>query len=488
MSLAIRVIPCLDIAKGRVVKGLRFENLRDAGDPVEAALRYEAEGADELTFLDIAAAVEERGTLIDLVSQVASVLSIPFTVGGGVKSVLDAGALLAAGADRVTINTAALANPALVTQLAETFGSQCVVVAVDGKRVQPPDGAVRMLAATHGGRRLTERDVATWAREVTERGAGEILLTSMDADGTKAGFDVDMLRAVRSSTKLPLVASGGAGTLAHFVEAVVSGGADAVLAASVFHDRVYAVGDVKAAILAAGLPVRPVEQTLLTSVDVAPGSPDPFGRVAFDERGLVPVIVRNASTGDVLTLAWANREALELTRTTGLSHFYSRSRSALWKKGETSGHVQNVLAVSVDCDGDAVLYDVRPQGPACHRGTASCFTETLRTEAAPERIDLEALFAVVEERQRNPDPLSYTVQLLSGGVPRIARKLGEEAVETILAAVGESDERVAEEAADLLYHLVVLLAAKGIPPEEIAKALARRRGTRRPTKVEKTVP
>jgi cyclase len=256
MSLAVRVIPCLDIAKGRGGKGLRFENLRDAGDPVEAALRYEAEGADELTFLDIAASVEERGTLIDLVSQVASVLSIPFTVGGGVKSVLDAGALLAAGADRVTINTAALTNPALVTQLAETFGSQCVVVAVDGKRVQPPDGAVRMLAATHGGRRLTERDVATWAREVTERGAGEILLTSMDADGTKAGFDVDMLRAVRSSTKLPIVASGGAAR-SPTSSRPWSRRRDAVLAASVFHDRVYAVGDVKAALWRRAFPCAP---------------------------------------------------------------------------------------------------------------------------------------------------------------------------------------------------------------------------------------
>ncbi|MBK9090450.1 MAG: imidazole glycerol phosphate synthase subunit HisF [Holophagales bacterium] len=211
MSLAVRVIPCLDVAAGRVVKGLKFENLRDAGDPVEAARRYEAEGADELCFLDVAASHEERGTLVGLVARVADVLSIPFTVGGGVRSVEDAGALLVAGADRVTVNTAAVADPRLVTRLAERFGSQCVVVAVDAKRL-----GERFVVSTHGGRRITEIELATWVAEVTARGAGEILLTSMDADGTLAGFDLAMLKVAREVTSVPIVASGGAGSLAHF--------------------------------------------------------------------------------------------------------------------------------------------------------------------------------------------------------------------------------------------------------------------------------
>ena len=230
MTLAVRVIPCLDVARGRVVKGTRFVNLRDAGDPVEAAVRYEAEGADEIAFLDISAATEGRGTLLALVERVASVLSIPFTVGGGVRSVEDAGALLLAGADRVTVNTAAVRDPGLIAGIAERFGSQCVLVAVDGKRV---DG--RMRVTTHGGRDVTDLDVTGWSQEAVSRGAGEILLTSVDADGTRAGFDVEMLRAVRAVVSVPIVASGGAGTLDHFAEAVLSGGADAVLAASVFH-------------------------------------------------------------------------------------------------------------------------------------------------------------------------------------------------------------------------------------------------------------
>ncbi len=279
MSLAVRVIPCLDVAGGRVVKGLKFENLRDAGDPVEAARRYEAEGADELCFLDVAASHEERGTLVGLVASVADVLSIPFTVGGGVRSVEDAGALLAAGADRVTVNTAAVADPALVTRLAERFGSQCVVVAVDAKR----DGD-RFVVSTHGGRRITGIDLASWVAEVTARGAGEILLTSMDADGTLAGFDLAMLKVARAVTSVPIVASGGAGALAHFAPAVLEGGADAVLAASIFHDRTFSVGQVKRALATAGVPVRPAVPAGLEGL-------------AFDANGLVPVVVRRREDG-----------------------------------------------------------------------------------------------------------------------------------------------------------------------------------------------
>jgi imidazoleglycerol phosphate synthase cyclase subunit/phosphoribosyl-ATP pyrophosphohydrolase len=475
MTLAVRVIPCLDVAAGRVVKGTRFTNLRDEGDPVEAAVRYEAEGADELAFLDIVAAQENRGTLVSLVSRVAEVLSIPFTVGGGVRSVEDADALLKAGADRVTVNTAAVADPELLRRLSEKFGAQCVVLALDGKRVRTADGAVRMIVTTHGGRRITERGVVEWAAEAASLGAGEILLTSVDADGTREGFDVEMLAAVRRSADVPIVASGGAGKLSHFVTAVRDGGADAVLAAGVFHQRVFTIAEVKQALASAGIPVR-----LSGATAAPPAGPIP---AVFDEEGLVPVVVRDVRSGEVLTLAWANAEALERTRTTGCSHFFSRSRQKLWKKGESSGNVQRVASISIDCDGDAVLYDVVPEGPACHTGSRSCFrvAETLDATASAPALDLGPLFAIVADRQRNPVAGSYTNRLLEAGIAKIAKKVGEEGVETALAALVEDDGSLAGEAADLLYHLAVLLTARGVPPSEVEKKLRDRRGERRST-------
>lgn len=470
MSLAVRVIPCLDVAAGRVVKGLKFENLRDAGDPVEAARRYEAEGADELCFLDVAASHEGRGTLVELVKRVADVLSIPFTVGGGVRSVEDAGALLSAGADRVTVNTAAVLDPSLVTRLAERFGAQCVVVAVDAKRAGD-----RFVVSTHGGRKVTGLELGAWVAEVTARGAGEILLTSMDADGTKAGFDLAMLKAARAATTLPIVASGGAGELAHFAPAVLEGCADAVLAASVFHDRLFSVGMVKRAMAKAGVPVRPA-------------IPAGLEEVAYDERGLVPVVVRNAGTGEVLTLAWANDEALALTVETRRTHLFSRSRQALWKKGETSGNVQHVVRVSLDCDRDAVLYDVEPAGPACHTGAASCFAPVAATPAGEgaaspaDPFGLGPLLDVVAARKASPEPGSYTNRLLEKGVGKCAQKVGEEGVEVALAAVSRDDAGLAAEIADLLYHVVVLMAARGLSPEAVAAELAARRGKRREEK------
>ena len=490
MTLAVRVIPCLDVKGGRVVKGLRFVNLRDAGDPVEAAVRYEAEGADELTFLDIAAAHEGRGTLVHLVERVAEVLSIPFTVGGGVRSVEDAEKLLAAGAERVCLNTAAVKDPELITQLSERWGAQAVVVSVDGKRVKGPDGTTRMLVTTHGGRRTTERELTSWAAEAAARGAGELLVTSMDSDGTQAGFDIEMLRAVRAVTEVPLIASGGAGELAHFARAVVEGRADAVLAASVFHDRVFTIGQVKEAMHEKGVPVRRVGLPA-SSGSAAPAPtpvpiPEPLA-LRYDAAGLVPVVVRDARSGEVLTLAYADAEAIALTRRTGFSHFYSRSRLSLWKKGETSGNVQRVVGISVDCDADAVVYDVVPAGPACHTGARSCFSrvEAPAVERAPAAapaepsLDLGPLFAVVAERKARPAPGSYTNSLLDKGLKKIAQKVGEEGVETALAGVAEDDDALAGEAADLLYHLVVLLTARGVPPSAVDEKLRVRRGSGR---------
>ncbi|MDF1488005.1 imidazole glycerol phosphate synthase subunit HisF [Tessaracoccus caeni] len=253
MSVAIRVIPCLDVHDGRVVKGVNFQNLRDAGDPVELAAAYSASGADELTFLDISASSEGRDTTREMVARCAETVFIPLTVGGGVRSVEDVDALLRSGADKVGINTGALANPAVIGEIAERFGNQVLVLSVDARREESmPSG---FGVTTHGGRRSAGVDAIAWAKEACERGVGEILLNSMDADGTTDGFDLEMIRAVRAVVDVPLIASGGAGTVQHFVDAARAG-ADAVLAASVFHYRRLTIAEVKAGLAAAGFPVR----------------------------------------------------------------------------------------------------------------------------------------------------------------------------------------------------------------------------------------
>jgi cyclase len=251
--LALRVIPCLDVKDGRVVKGVNFVSLVDAGDPVEQARLYDAEGADELCFLDITASHEGRDTILDVVSRTAAEVFIPLTVGGGVRSVEDVRRLLRAGADKVSINSAAVAEPAVITAAAEAFGSQAIVVAIDARRRADGTG---FEVFTHGGRRGTGLDAVDWARRVESLGAGEILLTSMDRDGTRQGFDVELTRAVRAATRLPIIASGGVGEPAHFVEGATAG-ATGLLAASVFHFGQLRIADAKAALAAAGLPVRP---------------------------------------------------------------------------------------------------------------------------------------------------------------------------------------------------------------------------------------
>ncbi|MDH6115978.1 imidazole glycerol phosphate synthase subunit HisF [Kitasatospora sp. GAS204B] len=256
MTLAVRVIPCLDVDAGRVVKGVNFQNLRDAGDPVELARAYDAQGADELTFLDITASSGDRETTYDVVRRTAEQVFIPLTVGGGIRSVEDVDKLLRAGADKVGVNTAAIARPELIREIAERFGRQVLVLSVDARRVQPgTETASGFEVTTHGGRRGTGLDAVEWAERAAELGAGEILLNSMDADGTKDGYDLAMIHAVRERVAVPVIASGGAGKLADFAPAVAAG-ADAVLAASVFHFGDLLIGDVKDALREAGHPVR----------------------------------------------------------------------------------------------------------------------------------------------------------------------------------------------------------------------------------------
>ncbi len=252
---AIRVIPCLDVDEGRVVKGVNFVDLVDAGDPVELAARYDAEGADELVFLDITASSDRRDTIIDVVRRTAEEVFIPFTIGGGIRTVDDARRLLRAGADKVSVNTAAVERPELVAEIAAEFGSQCATVAIDARRTA--DG--RFEVFTHGGRTPTGVDAVEWAQRVERLGAGEILLTSMDRDGTRDGFDTELTRAISAATNIPIIASGGVGTLDHLAQGVTEGHADAVLAASIFHFREHTVADAKRHLAARGITVRPVD-------------------------------------------------------------------------------------------------------------------------------------------------------------------------------------------------------------------------------------
>ncbi len=254
--LAKRIIPCLDVKEGRVVKGINFVSLRDAGDPVEQAQLYDAAGADELVLLDITATHEGRDIMLDVVRAVADSVFIPFTVGGGLRTVEDMSAMLQAGADKVSINSAAVQNPDLISEGATLFGSQCVVVAIDARRRTGGGWEV----VVHGGRKPTGRDAVAWAREAVDRGAGEILLTSMDRDGTADGYDIELLQAVTAAVAVPVIASGGAGTAEHFAEALTVGGADAALAATLFHFNQLSIPDLKAYLLAQHIPIRPVER------------------------------------------------------------------------------------------------------------------------------------------------------------------------------------------------------------------------------------
>jgi imidazole glycerol-phosphate synthase subunit HisF len=258
MVLTARVIPCLDVDAGRVVKGVQFVDLRDAGDPVEMARTYDAEGADELVFLDITASSDERETIYDVVAATAEQVFIPLTVGGGVRSVDDVRRLLRAGADKVSLNTAAVQRPEVLSEAADAFGAQCVVAAIDARRRNADDAVAGWEVYVHGGRTPTGRDAVAWAADCEQRGAGEILLTSMDRDGSGKGFDIELLQAVTAAVNVPVIASGGAGTLEHMVEGVAAGGASAVLAASIFHFGQFRIAEVKSAMEGAGLPVRQV--------------------------------------------------------------------------------------------------------------------------------------------------------------------------------------------------------------------------------------
>lgn len=362
--LTKRIIPCLDVKDGRVVKGVNFVSLRDAGDPVECAKQYNLSGADELVFLDITATLEARDTVIDMVERVANEVFIPFTVGGGIRTVEDIRAILNAGADKVSLNSAAVKDPSFVKKASDLFGAQCIVVAIDVKRREGqedkfPSGWEVVIA---GGTKPTGIDALRWAKEVVSLGAGEILLTSMDKDGTKSGFDNVITAMIADAVPVPVIASGGAGCMEDFYDGIVEGKADAVLAASLFHFGEISISDLKVYLEGRGIPVRRIPATL-----------DMWAHMKKNSDGMVPAITQDAQNGDVLMMAYMNYEAFKLTCETGYMHYYSRSRNTLWKKGETSGHIQKVVSCSVDCDRDTLLYKIEQTGAACHTGNRTCF-------------------------------------------------------------------------------------------------------------------
>ena len=391
--LAKRLIPCLDVDRGRVVKGVRFVSLRDAGDPVEAAIRYDACGADELVFLDITASSDARPIVIDMVRRVAEAVYLPFTVGGGVRSLEDAEALLRAGADKVAVNTAAVSRPELLQELALRFGSQAVVLAIDARA-----GDEGFEVFVHGGRTPTGKDAVAWAREGAERGAGEILLTSMDRDGTKDGFDLALTRAVASAVRVPVVASGGCGSVAHMAEALTSGRASAALAASVFHFGEIRIPEAKAELLARGVCVRPpaeAEVAPLGQVESCPAGPARFRPPVEsadgdrDARGARLRRERPAARDRPGPRQRRRADARVGQRRGGRAHRRDRARALL------EPQPQGPLAEGRDlratrcgwsrpgptATSDALLLVVEPAGPACHTGMRTCFGETSPTAA-----------------------------------------------------------------------------------------------------------
>jgi len=459
--LTRRLVVCLDVLGGRVVKGTQFESLRDVGDPAELARRYEAEGADEIVFLDIGAGPEERATLLALAEQTAERLFIPLTIGGGIRSVAHVQAALRAGADKVAINSAAVADPELLTRAADRFGSQCVVASIDARR----EGK-SWRVWTGGGRNSTGLDAVQWAMECTRRGAGEIVLTSIDRDGGRDGYDLELTRAVAEAVNIPVIASGGAGSPAHVAAVLAGTGAEAALVAGILHDRVVTVGQLKAAMAAAAIPVRPVPPPAGTEPLMDESLLDLDDLDFSKGDGLVTVVAQDADTGQVLMVAHADREALERTVSSGEMHYRSRSRGP-WHKGATSGNRQRVVMLAADCDGDAVLATVRPMGPACHTGAASCFA----TGVAPD--PLAQLAAVIAERSATTNPAGYTGKLLGDRNLRL-KKLGEEAAELVVALADGNRPRALEEGADLLYHQLVALQDLGVSLADLKVELGRR--------------
>lgn len=448
--LAKRVIPCLDVKDGKVVKGTGFADLKDVGHPPDLAERYSREGADEIAFLDIAATQESRGTTLGLVRETAERVFVPLTVGGGVRSAEDVHSALLAGADKVSINSAAVADPDIVSESAERFGRQCVVVAIDAKKV---GGRYEVFVA--GGTRPAGLDALEWAAEAEDMGAGEILLTSIGADGTADGYDIELTKAVVDEVSVPVIASGGCGSMEHIYEVFARTDCAAALAASIFHYGQCTPAQVHEYLRERGIEVRRLD-------------------LKFDAEGLLPVVVQDFRTNEVLMLAYSNEEAVEEMLRTGRTCFWSRSRQRLWRKGEESGHVQKIKSMQADCDSDALLVKVEQTGAACHTGAPSCFFKQVWGSADGTAQVIPDLLRVIEGRRADPEGGSYTCKLFADET-KMCKKVVEEAAEFALAVKDHDKDGEASELADLVYHALVAVVKEGIPLDRMYEVLSERR-------------
>ena len=445
------IIPCLDVKDGRVVKGIYFENLRDVGDPVEFGKHYEEQGADELVYLDINATVEGRKTFTEIVERIAKEIKIPFTVGGGITSLDDAERLFAVGADKVSINSAAVANPEIINEIAAKHGSKSLVIAIDGVE---KDG--KWYVTTHGGNKVSDKELIDWAKECEQRGAGSLLFTSKTHDGTKIGYPCDIFAELKKAVSIPIIASGGAGCIEDIVEVLTTGKADAALAASIFHFGEVTIPQLKAELMRRGICV---ERLPLKYSDF---------NLSKNSDGLLPCVMQDAATLKVLMVGYMNEEAFNKTLETGKATFYSRERKTLWTKGETSGNFMQVVEMFADCDADTLLLKVVPCGPACHRNTTSCF-DTSDAEGFIRRLE-----TVIQGRHKEMPEGHYTTHLFNKGVNRMAQKVGEEAVETVIEAIDGNKERYLYEASDLVYHLLVLNEQMGFTIADMERELLSR--------------
>lgn len=451
--LAKRIIPCLDIQDGQVAKGVCFDNLRIVGNPLELALYYNQNGADELVFYDIHASNNGNTPFIKLITAIASALTIPFMVGGGIRTVDDIYDCLRAGADKVSINSAALKTPEILTQGAYRYGAQCIVASIDVKKT-----TAGYQVFTNGGKVNTGLDAIEWARRCEALGAGELVINAIHCDGVQAGFDINLTQRISETVKIPVIASGGAGKMADFDALFRANAASGALAASVFHDKRIDIPQLKVFLSDGGHPIR--------------GLMIPFNQLRLGNDGLIPCIVVDSKTETVLMLAYMNETAYNITMETSRMTYFSRSRQALWEKGLTSGHTQSMVSVHLDCDQDTLLFKVQQRGPACHTGKASCFFDTLNAEKPDELTTLEA---TLTHRKTYPVANSYTTYLFEQGLDKILKKLGEEATEVVIASKNNTRLDLLGEVADLMYHLMVLLQFKGLSFSDVLSTLAQRR-------------
>ena len=471
--LAKRIIACLDVRNGRVVKGTKFTDIKDVDSPEKLAKFYSDNSVDELVFYDITASNEERKTSLEFVERVARVINIPFSAGGGVSTIEDFKYILRKGADKVSVNSAAVKNPQLIREASMAFGSQCVVLSMDVKKNDEGSWSVYV----KGGREKTELDAIEWAITAAELGAGEIVVNSIDEDGMKNGYDLELLRRITSVVNIPVIASGGAGKKEHFLDALQKTGVDGVLAASVFHFGEIKVPELKQYLKENGAEIRMPEAAPQKKESPSAENAD-ISMISFGKDGLVPCICQDAKTGAVLMLAYMNEQSLRLTLEKKRAVYYSRSRSELWEKGATSGNTQKVRAIYYDCDADALLIKVDQTGNACHTGEYSCFFnavfDDLGVSADPGSSVFGELYATVIGRKNDPSEGSYTNYLFDKGLDKILKKVGEEAAETIIAAKNQDRQELIGETGDLIYHLTVMLAEKGISMDEIEQELKSR--------------